>query len=280
MRKADILLGLIGPIMTAWLAIVLRPAQSQPRISVLFLYVCSSIAFPILPLRQQRLPVVLSGFLGNRSHLRFLALLALHEVFRKVFAAFYEKRWFGLFFPLVVIAISALAVIYRLGSPPAQANQVISLIISWEWPSIRSGSSLRPVLRAGLVQRHRLARISFRYCLGLCCNCYRDVYRQLGAFGIRNKIQPVSSYAPAMAYILAVILWLKTFLRPPEPEPQWRLKITPEQLLEEMRRVQRSWKDLEEKLDDRWIHSGVSGPILFCPPGLASHLPLPQSHRK
>jgi hypothetical protein len=30
-------------------------------------------------------------------------------------------------------------------------------------------------------------------------------------------------------------LWLNTFLRPPEPEPQWRLKITPEQLLDEMR---------------------------------------------
>ena len=59
-----------------------------------------------------------------------LALLALHEVFRKVFAAFYEKRWFWLFFPVVVIAISVLAVIYRLGSPPVQANQVMSFIIS------------------------------------------------------------------------------------------------------------------------------------------------------
>ena len=50
-----------------------------------------------------------------------------------------------------------------------------------------------------------------------------------------TRLNAVSSYAPAVAYILAVILWLKTFLRPPEPEPQWRLKITPEQLLEELR---------------------------------------------
>jgi hypothetical protein len=50
-----------------------------------------------------------------------------------------------------------------------------------------------------------------------------------------TKLNVVWSYAHSVAYILAVILWLNTFLRPPEPEPQWRLKITPEQLLDEMR---------------------------------------------
>jgi hypothetical protein len=51
-------------------------------------------------------------------------------------------------------------------------------------------------------------------------------------FGTRLNV--VSSYAPSVAYIVAVILWLDTFLRPPDPEPKWTLKITPEQLLEQL----------------------------------------------
>ena len=58
---------------------------------------------------------------------------------------------------------------------------------------------------------------------------------------------PLFSYAPAVAYILAVVLWLKTFLRPPEPEPQWRLKITPEQLLEEIRQYSKVFGRFKRK---------------------------------
>ena len=43
--------------------------------------------------------------------------------------------------------------------------------------------------------------------------------------------------------------------------------------------TQESWEGLEEKADDRWIHSGVSGHILSCPLGMAPRLPLPQPHR-
>ena len=131
MRKADILLGLVGPIMAAWLAAVLVRRKANREFPFFFLYVCSSVVLPILTFSvSNNYRLFFLVFWATEAVYVVLALLALHEVFRKVFAAFYEKRWFWLFFPVVVIAISALAVIYRLGSPPAQANQVISLIIS------------------------------------------------------------------------------------------------------------------------------------------------------
>ena len=131
MRKADILLGLVALILAAWLAIILVRRKANRAFPFFFLYVSSSIAFPILRLCvSSDYKLFFQVYWGTEAIYVFLALLALHEVFRKVFAAFYERRWFGLFFPLVVITISALAVVYRLGSPPAQANQVMSFIIS------------------------------------------------------------------------------------------------------------------------------------------------------
>ena len=153
-----------------------------------------------------------------------------------MFAAFYEKRWFWLFFPVVVIAISVLAVIYRVGSPPAQANRVISLIISLGM-AVNLVQALLFVLFFVLVWFNGIGWREYPFGIvmgfaGIAIVAF-SVQWARSEFGTRLNV--VSRYAPAVAYILAVIFWLNTFLRPPEPEPQWRLKITPEQLLEEIR---------------------------------------------
>jgi hypothetical protein len=237
MRTADILLGLIGPIMTAWLGTVLVRRKANRAFRFFFLYVCSSVVLPILTLsvsNNYRLFFLVSW--ATEAIYVVLALLALHEVFRKVFAAFYEKRWFWLFFPAVVIAISALAVIYRFGSPPAQANQVISLIISLGM-AVNLVQAFLFVLFFVLVWFNGIGwrEYPFGIVMGFAAIATVTFTATWARSEFGTKLNPVSSYAPAVAYILAVILWLKTFLRPPEPEPQWRLKITPEQLLEEMR---------------------------------------------
>ncbi|HET9284835.1 MAG TPA: hypothetical protein VFR24_23030 [Candidatus Angelobacter sp.] len=165
-----------------------------------------------------------------------MALLALHEVFRKVFAAFYEKRWFWLFFPIVVIAVSVLAVVYRLGSPPAQANRVIGLIISLGM-AVNLVQALLFVLFFLLVWLNGIhwREYPFGIVMGFAAIAIVIFTAEWARSVFGTKLNIVWSYAPAVAYILAVILWLNTFLRPPEPEPQWKLKITPEQLLDEIR---------------------------------------------
>jgi len=131
MRKADILLSLVGLIEAGWLATVLVRRKSYREFPFFLLYVGFCIAFITLRLSvSSNYQLFFEVYWATEVIYVVLALLALHEAFRKVFAAFYEKRWFWLFFPLVVITISALAVVYRLGSPPAQANQVMSFIIS------------------------------------------------------------------------------------------------------------------------------------------------------
>ncbi len=237
MLKVDILLGLVALITAAWLAAVLVWRKANREFPFFFLYVCSSVVLPILTFsvsKNYRLFFLVSW--GTEAVYVVLALLALHEVFRKVFAAFYEKRWFWLFFPVVVIAISTLAVIYRLGSPPAQANRVMSFIISMGM-AVNLVQALLFVFFVLLVWWNgiRWREYPFGIVLGFAGIASVTFASNWARSEFGTKLNVVSSYAPAVAYILAVIVWLDTFLRPPAPEPQWRLKITPEQLLDEIR---------------------------------------------
>ena len=237
MRKADILLGLIALIVAAWLTIILVRRKVNRKFPFFSLYISSSVAFAILKLcvsNNYQLFFWVSW--TTEAIYMVLALLALHEVFRKVFAAFYEKRWFWLFFPLVVITISALAVIYRLGSPPAQANQVMSFIISMGM-AVNLVQALLFVLFFLLVWMNGIGwrEYPFGIVMGFAAIAIVTFAANWARSEFGTRLNVVSSYAPAVAYILAVILWLNTFLRPPAPEPQWKLKITPEQLLDEIR---------------------------------------------
>jgi hypothetical protein len=237
MPKVDILLGLAALVMATWLAIILVRRKANREFLFFFLYVCSSVVLPILTFsvsNNYRMFFLVSW--GTEAIYVFLALLALHEVFRKVFAAFYERRWFWLFFPVVVIAISTLAVLYRLGSPPAQANRVMSFIISMGM-AVNLVQAFLFVLFFLLVWFNGIGRREYPFgiVMGFAAIAIVIFTAEWARSEFGTKLNVVWSYAHSVAYILAVILWLETFLRPPEPEPQWRLKITPEQLLEEMR---------------------------------------------
>lgn len=237
MRKADILLALVAVILALWLAITMVRRKTHFDFPFFYFYVECSILFAILRVSvSSHYPLFFIVSWITETVYVALALVALHEVFRTVFAAFYEKRWFRLFFPVVVIAISVLALVYRLGSPPAQANHVMSFIISMGM-AVNLVQALLFVLFVLLVWFNGIGwrEYPFGIVMGFAAIAIVSFTVQWARSEFGTRLNVVSSYAPAVAYILAVILWLKTFLRPPEPEPQWGLKITPEQLLEEIR---------------------------------------------
>jgi hypothetical protein len=244
MHNVDILLTLLEPIIGVCLAAVLARRRIHREFPFFFIYITSSIF--IGPLRfylRGNYRLFFEVFWATEAIYIVLALLALDEVFRKVFAAFYEKRWFWLFFPVVVIAISALAIIYRFGSPPAQANPVISLIISLGM-AVNLVQAFLFVLFFALVWLNGIGRREYPFgiVMGFAAIAIVAFTVQWARSEFGTKLNVLWTYAPPMAYILAVILWLETFLRPPEPEPQWRLKITPEELLDELREYSRIFR--------------------------------------
>jgi MFS family permease len=249
MKPLDLILTLIGPILTAWLAVLLLRRKLHSEFPFFFCYLIASVLLPLIQLAFHHDYLVWFKVVwSTEATYVVLALFALHEVFRKVFAAFYEKRWFWLFFPVVVIAISVLAVIYRLGSPPAQANQVMSFIISLGM-AVNLVQALLFVLFFVLVWFNGIGwrEYPFGIVMGFAAIAIGGFIADWARSEFGTKSIPLFSYAPAVAYILAVVVWLNTFLHPPGPEPQWRLKITPELLLDEMRQYSKILEKLRGK---------------------------------
>jgi len=237
MRPIDVVLTFIEPTIGVCLAALLVRRRVHRRFPFFFIYISSSIVIGLLRVcvvKNYRL--YFETYWVTEAIYILLALLALHEVFLKVFLAFYKRWWFWLFFPVIVIAISVLAVVYRLGSPPVQANRVMSLIISMGM-AVNLVQALLFVLFFVLVWFNGIGwrEYPFGIVMGFAAIAIGGFIADWSRSEFGTRFIPVFSYAPSVAYILAVILWLKTFLRAPEPEPQWRLKITPEQLLDEIR---------------------------------------------
>jgi hypothetical protein len=240
MRKTDILLSLVGLAPALWLTIILTRRKIYHEFPLFFLYVSFSIAFITLRLSVSgNYQLFFEIYWLTEVVYVILVLLALYEVFRKVFKPFFKRWWFWLFFPGVVAAISVLAVVYRLGSPPVQANYVISLILS-----LGTAVSLVQVALFGLffllVWFHGIhwRDYPFGIVVGFAVLAIGALWGNWARSAFGTKFNRFFGYAPSVAYIFAVIVWLTTFLRP-QPEPRWSLQITPEQLQEEIRQYAR-----------------------------------------
>jgi len=236
MRKADLFLTLVGPIVGVWLAAILIRRKAHSEFPFFFLYISSSILIGLIRASvSNNYKLFFEVYWATEALYVVLSLLALHEVFRKVFASFYKNWWFWLFFPSVVAAISVVAVVYRLGSPPVQANRVISLILS-----LGTAVSLVEValfvLFFVLVWFHGILwrDYPFGIVLGFAILAIGALWGNWARSVFGTKFNRFFGYAPSVAYIIAAVIWLETFMRPP-PEPRWRLRITPEQLLEEIK---------------------------------------------
>lgn len=235
MKPLDLILTLIGPILTAWLVVLFVRRKLHREFPLFFLYLIVSVLVPVSRLAvRDNYPTFFKVIWSTEALYAVLVLLALGEVFRKVFAAFYQRRSFWLFFPLVVAAIFAIAIAFHLGSPPVQASPLISLILT-----LGTAVSLVQVaifcLFFLLVWFHGIhwRDYPFGIVLGFAIIALGYLWGNWSRSIFGTKFNTFFGYAPAVAYIVAVIVWLDIFLRP-QFEPKWRLRITPEQLLDEV----------------------------------------------
>jgi hypothetical protein len=249
MEKAAIFLNVTGAVLAAALASTLVWRKLYREFPFFLVYVISSILIAVIRVSVSgNYRTFFKVVWTTEALYALLALLALHEVFRWVFLAFFERWWFWLFFPGVVAAIFILTVVYRLGSPPVQANRVISLILSLG-TAVNLVQAALFLLFFALVAFHSIRWRN--YPVGIVLG-FAAI--SIGAFGgnwarseFGTKFNHLFGYAPSVAYILAVTLWLETFLRPPEPKPKWTHAITPEQLLEQIRQYTRIFGRYRER---------------------------------
>jgi hypothetical protein len=240
MSKTDLIIGVAGLLLECGLAALLLWRRAYREFPFFLGYLLCSIL-----INTVRISLVGGDYLmffkvywAGEALYVIAALLALHEAFRWVFLEFYELRWFWLLFPGVVVLISTFAVVHALRNPPAQAPQIIGVILSF-------GSAVS-YLKAGLFGLFFLLVLLFglrwrSYPFGIVLGFAASAFGSWFAYGVRSefgtKFNFLSKYAVPVAYLCGVALWLATFARPPDPEPThgWLAVKTPQELLEEVR---------------------------------------------
>jgi hypothetical protein len=247
MAPRDIALQLIALGLTAWVTVLVLRRKLHCEFPFFFAYLVLSVFVPLVRLAViGDYPTFFKVFWATEALYAVLALLALYEVFHEVFLPFYMLWWwFWLVFPGAV-GVAAVVQIWRaVVNPPIQAVPLIAAILSFgrviNWvEAVLFGLFFVLVLLLGVRWKS--------YPFGIVEGFGLSALGALIAYGLRSefgtKYGAFAKYAPPVAYVVGVLVWLDTFLRQPDPEVvhAWRDKITPEQLLAEARGYVRTLK--------------------------------------
>jgi hypothetical protein len=156
-----------------------------------------------------------------------------------VFLPFYTLWWwFRFLFPMTVGIAVIVQVRRAILNPPIQATPLIAAILSFS----RAINWVEAALFGLFFVLALLLGVRWRsYPFGIVEGFGLSALGALIAYGLRSefgtKYGTFAKYAPPVAYIVGVLVWLDTFLRQPDPEVvhAWRERVTPEQLLAEAR---------------------------------------------
>ncbi|SRR5258708_3800262 len=236
MGKLDIFMLFLGLPLGLWLLCVLLKRKLYLTFPLFFAYIVSLVLGIIIKLCTiHDYPTYFVVFWSNEALYSLLILLALHEVFYRVFRSFFSiYRWFWVLFPAVVAIVTSVAVLHAIQHPPIQAPPLIAVILSVEIGVnvIQSGLF---ILFFGAIWLFQVRRKNYplRIVDGFAVMALAGfAYELRSVFGTGFNI--LAKYSTSVAYLVAMLLWIYTFIQPPEPELKWELAITPQQLLGEI----------------------------------------------
>jgi hypothetical protein len=240
MTPRDIGLTLIGPLLTAWVAALVVRRKLHREFPFFFTYLILSVIVPLVRLSVSGTYVTFfTVFWSTEALYALLAVLALYEVFHEVFLPFYQLWWwFRLLFPGAFLLIAFLSIRNAIHNPALRNPRPMEIVFALA----TSVNYLEAVLFGLFFALVLLLGVRWRsYPFGIVEGFGLSALGSLIAYGLRSefgtKYNTFAKYAPPVAYIVGVLVWLDTFLRQPDPEMvhAWRKQITPEQLLAEAR---------------------------------------------
>jgi hypothetical protein len=215
----DKAIALIGCALEITVALTIIRRQLWRRgFPAFFAYICYSILNVGVLLASSELAskrTYFAIFSVTQGFYTLLGLLAINEAFRKIFKIYYlRKPWFSLLVPSVIITILLLALWNWSKHTPVQAGPLTIIYISLDLTAnyIRAGLfGLFGILvlfwRTPWQERPFGVIIGFGIfsVVGMAADALRS------DFGIKMNL--VFSYASAVAYLIACVVWLRAFQR-------------------------------------------------------------------
>jgi hypothetical protein len=251
MKNAELVMALAGTALQVGLCLILVVRGSYRQFRYFSLLTIFSVLSTITLLAVQNNFVwYLRAYWITEAFAVALTFVALQESFYLVFRTFQSIPWFKLLFPGIGLLMLLVAILRALSHPVSQAIRLASALISLE---IAVG-----FLQFGLfclfILLVRFFHMRWRqHAFGVVLGFGVESAGSLVAFLLRSefgtKLDPVVRIAPPIAYIIAVLVWLATFLRaePAQQVPEGLQALTPEHVVSELRRYTRAVKGILER---------------------------------
>jgi hypothetical protein len=168
--------------------------------------------------------------------LLILSLIALHEVFHWVYEAFYVFWWFRLLYFGTIACVLALSARNSLLNPPVQAHPVVSLILSVGVAVnlLQGGiAALFAALAGPLGVPFR--RYAFGIVAGFAASAIGPFIGYFARSVFGTRLETFARYTSAVAYILALLIWVAAFSGTEPDENAWKAPLSPEEMLRTVR---------------------------------------------
>jgi hypothetical protein len=247
-ENAELALALAGTGLQVFLCVLLLVRRSYREFPIFLAFATTSVVATIVLLGvSNNAHVYRNIYWANDALGVFLAFFALQEAFRSVFRNFLGMTWFRCLFPgigLLMISVAILRTIFV--SRPAHSLFTTTII------ALEIGVGF---LQFGIFSLFillvRIFHLRWRqHPVGIVFGFGISVAGSLVAFLLRSefgtKFDPVVRITPPIAYIIAVAVWLATFLRrePSQPAKSWDSALTPDQMITELRRHTKAVKGI------------------------------------
>lgn len=247
---ADLLLGILGLGLQAWIAAVLLRKKLHRRFPLFLAYTLYSIAATVARF------IFLRGnprayyfvFWGTEPVYALLGLLAIYESFQQMFRPLYLIWWFRLLLSAVILVPLAFAAKRIIQKPPLVVTQLGATILSVEI-GVRFVQGCIFALSYVLIKFFRIP--AKRYPAGIVDGFGAAAVGILAGSMFRSefgtRFEFLFSFVPVVAYIIALLIWL-TSLQGPEHRNGDEIQppITPDEMRELLRHYRRDAKKISK----------------------------------
>jgi hypothetical protein len=248
MGNADLILALVGTGLETVLCLLLLARRTYREFPIFFSYTALSVIVTVaLWAARKNVPIYFGIYWVNEGLGVVLAFLALNEAIRSVFRNFLGMRWFRWLFPGIGIVMLGVAVLRIILIPRPAFSLFTTTILGLEIAVgfLQFGIFIVFIALVRLFHLRwgqRAAGIVFGFGVSAAGSLVAFLLRS--EFG--TKFSPLAGITPPIAYIIGVAIWLATFIKaePERSELAWATKLTPDQMITELRRHTKTVKGI------------------------------------
>jgi len=259
---------LLPAALQSWLAVILIRRGLHRSFRFFFFYTAVAVAALLLRFAVQgNYSAYFYTYWVSEVFYAVLGLLAILEVFPQVFKSFILASRFRLVIWIAIVIMILLAVGHAIFMPMIQGGRLTRVIYPLEIgvQYVQVGVFVVLVGLAGFF-RIALRRYAFGIVFGFGLLAAASLAAALlrSDFGTRFKF--LFTFMPGVVYIIAVLIWLLTFLRPEPPDPMDELKspLRPGEVIERVRRLSGILKGRRDDINLLASASGwILGPCVF-----------------